>query len=174
MEFRCEIVYDRKSLTALAKGVRKTAGKKRSRRAHIFGWIIASLGSLLVIGNLVSDRTLSMQTVVNLAAVLAILAVFIWEDRINGAIAGKRTLPQLKRSEVVFREDGFSSETELGKSEFTYDHILAIAELPEHFVFVYSKHHGQVYSKKTLTGGTAEEFRAFLEEVTGKEIQSVR
>lgn len=170
MEFRCETVYDRKSLTALAKGLRKTGRSKHSRRAHIFGWVVAVLGTLLII----KDFTLDAQTIVSMTAVLAILIVFIWEDRINGAIAGKRALPMLRKSSVVFREDGYSSETELGKSEFGYDHIIAVAELPEHFVFVFSKNHGQVYDKNTLEGGTAEEFRTFLEEVTGKKVQTIR
>ncbi|MBR6789758.1 MAG: YcxB family protein [Oscillospiraceae bacterium] len=170
MEFRCETKYDKKSLTALARGLRKTSRNKHSRRAHIFGWIVAVLGTLLII----KDFSFDAQTVVSMAAVLAILIVFIWEDRINGAIAGRRILPGLKKSSVVFREDSYSSETELGKSEFTYDHIIAIAELPEHFVFIFSKNHGQVYDKKSLEGGTAEEFRAFLEEVTGKQVQTIR
>lgn len=176
MEFRCETVYDRKALAAMARGIRKTAGKKRSRRAHILGWIVIALGTFLIIESFVSDGMAAFtgSTIINIAAVLAILIVFLWEDKINGAIAGKRTLPILKKAVTVFREDGYSTENDFGKSELNYEHIVVIAELSGYFVFVFSRNHGQVYAKSDLTGGTVDEFRGFLEKITGKKVEQVK
>lgn len=176
MEFRCETVYDRKALAAMARGIRKTAGKKRSRRAHVLGWIVIALGTFLIIDSFASEgaAALTAPTVINIIAVLAILTVFLWEDKINGAIAGKRTLPILKKAVTVFREDGYSTENDFGKSELTYEHIVRIAELPGYFVFVFSGNHGQVYAKCDLTGGSTDEFREFLERVAGKKVEQIR
>ena len=41
-------------------------------------------------------------------------------------------------------------------------------------MFLFSKNHAQVYDKRTLTGGTAEEFRAFMQEQTGKTVDAVK
>jgi len=43
----------------------------------------------------------------------------------------------------------------------------------DYFVFIFSQSHAQVYNKKSIEGGTIEEFREFMKEVTGKEIESV-
>ena len=49
MEFTTATDYDMKTLTAMAKALRKTVRKKKSRRAHIFGWIVVLLGTLLLL-----------------------------------------------------------------------------------------------------------------------------
>ena len=48
MEFTTTTDYDMKTLTAMARALRKTVRKKRSRRAHIFGWIVVLLGTFLL------------------------------------------------------------------------------------------------------------------------------
>ena len=47
MEFVFETSYDQKGLTAMARGLRKTLRKKKSRRSHVFGWAVVVLGLLL-------------------------------------------------------------------------------------------------------------------------------
>ena len=49
-----------------------------------------------------------------------------------------------------------------------------MVELPEYFVFLFDKNHAQIYTKAGMTGGSPEEFRAFLAEKTGKEILFVK
>ena len=39
--------YDIAALTAMSKALRKTARRKRSRRSHVFGWIVIILVVLL-------------------------------------------------------------------------------------------------------------------------------
>ena len=99
--------------------------------------------------------------------------VLIWEDSINGYLARKRLLPGTEASTAVFGTDGYASASEFGKSEWGYDKIVAIAETKEYFVFVFSISHAQVYDKASLTGGTLEEFREFIQRKTEKEIAEV-
>ena len=49
MEFIFETTYDKEALTVMARALRKTVRKKKSRRSHIFGWIVAALGAFLAV-----------------------------------------------------------------------------------------------------------------------------
>lgn len=170
MEFAFETEYNAKALASMAKALRKTIRKKHSRRSHIFGWIVIVLGLLLMI----KSAALDFRAVVTSIALLAILTALLFEDRLNGYVAKKRLLAGTEKAVSVFSETGFVSTTELGKSEWNYDRIAVIAETTEFFVFIFSSSHAQLYDKRTLTGGTADEFRRFLETVTGKQVQAVR
>ena len=170
MEFVFETDYDRKAMTAMAKGLRKTVRKKHSRRSHIFGWIVIALGLLL---SWPSEEVKASDVLV-WAAIAVMLGALVFEDRLNGYFARKKILPGTSHAKAIFTEDGYRSETQMGNTEWKYENITAMAELPDSFVFLFSKNHAQVYDKRTLTGGTAEEFRAFMREQTGKTVDAVK
>ena len=173
MEFRFETAYDQKALTAMARAIRKTARKKRSRRSHVFGVIVIVLAILLTLPLGGKVFVLNFKTVITWLAAAILFFTLIFEDSINGYTAKKRMLPGLNKAPVTFREDGYHSETEIGNTDFKYGTILLIAETAEYFVFVFSQNHAQIYNKKSKIGGTVEEFRAFIKNATGKEIQNV-
>lgn len=173
MEFKFETAYNKESVTAMAKALRKTVRGKKSRRSHIFGVIVAICAILLTLPLGDKEFVLDFRTIVTwLVSVILILAL-VFEDKMNGYIAIKRMLPGLDKSVVTFNEDGYLSETPVGKSEFKYDNILMLAETAKYFVFVFSKSHAQIYDKSGISGGTMDEFREFIKGVTGKEIQNV-
>ena len=167
MEFTFETHYDRKALTAMAKGLRKTVRKKHSRRSHFFGWIVFFLALLL---SWPSASGVEKKDVVTWIVMAILLLVTMFEDRLNGWIAKLRMLPGTDHSVATFSEDGYRSETAMGNTEWKYENISAMAEMPDYFVFLFSKNHAQVYDKRKLTGGTPEEFRSFLQEKTRKTI----
>ena len=49
MGFQFETAYDQEAVTIMAKAIRKTARKKRSRRSHIFGIIVIIFALLLTV-----------------------------------------------------------------------------------------------------------------------------
>ncbi len=173
MEFKCETVYNQEAATIMAKAIRKTVRKKKSRCSHIFAVIVVLLALLLTLplGNKAFVIDFRMIVTWMIAAIL--LFTLIFEDKINGYIARKRMLPGLEKATVTFHREGYHSETELGSSEFKYNTIALLAETDHFFVFIFSQSHAQVYSKNGITGGTIDEFREFLENVTGREIQKV-
>ncbi|MBQ8611905.1 MAG: YcxB family protein [Oscillospiraceae bacterium] len=173
MEFTFETAYDQKAVTAMVRALRKTQRKKRSRRSHIFGWIVIALGTLLSVSDFINSRV-DAGTVITLLTVLLLLAVFVWEDSINAYIARKRTLPGLMHTSAVFTADSYRTATEMGNTEWFYPNILSVVELPAYFVFLFSKNHAQVYAKAGMTGGSAEEFCAFIAEKTGKEVLHIK
>lgn len=174
MEFTFETTYDQKAVTTMAKVLRKTVRKKRSRRAHIFGWIVIALALLLTLP--LGEETLSVdvRTVITWLAAFVILIVLLFEDSINGYIARRRILTGTNQCTTAFQDENFTSTTEIGKTEFLYNNISLLAETDCYFVFVYDKSHAQVYDKRKLSGGTVEEFRKFITEKTDNAITRVR
>lgn len=170
MEFTFETQYNTKTMTIMAKALRKTIRKKHSRRSHIFGWIVTILGLFLVIKNFAFD----FRTIITSIAILMILGALLFEDRLNGYIAKKQLLPGTEKAVSVFSENGFISTTDIGKSEWNYDKIMLIAETTNFFVFVFSVNHAQLYDKRRLQGGTADDFRRFIEQATGKQVQTIK
>lgn len=151
----------------MAKALRKTVQKKKSRRAHILGWVVILLGTILLLPPEGSSFSFSGRTVVTLAAVLAILLTFFFEDRLNGCFARKWLLPGTESAVSVFQEDSYHTETKSGRTDWPYSRIVAAAELPGYFILVLSENHAQAYDKTRLKGGSPEEFSRFLEKKTG-------
>lgn len=175
MEFHFTTYYDREALTDMSRALRKTVRKGHSTRSHIFGWIVAVIGLLLLLPLDGQPFEISFKTIATAVAVLVLLFVLIKEDTINGYFALRRQLPQLLSSKTVFStaEAVYHSSTEVGNSEFRYDNLIALAETTKFFVFIFSKSHAQVYDKSSITGGTIEAFRKFIQEITGLPIQKV-
>lgn len=170
MEFTFETSYNQKALKTMAKALRKTIRKKRSRRSHMLGWIVMIMGALLAVNSLRSGVVFSAKNIVTWLAILAIFIVFIWEDALNGYIASKRMLKGTEKATSIFNEEGFVSITEIGKTEWNYDKVMLVGDTKDYFVFIYSANHAQVYDKSSISGGTAEEFCKFIEEKTGKNV----
>lgn len=173
MEIICTTVYDRNAVTAMASGLRRTVRKKHSRRSHVFGWIVVVLALLLSFLPREGVGIVNARSVFTWLIVLVLLVVLFCEDRINGWMARKRMLPGMERAETTFTREGYTTVTEVGTTQWKYDNILLLAESRDYFVFVFSKNHAQVYDKSGLSGARAEEFGAFLTEVTGKPIEKI-
>jgi len=174
MEFVFETIYNQKALTAMAKGIRKTARKKMTKRSHAFGWIVIALAILLTLFRTKGGFEITGNIIITWVAVLVILAVLLFEDGINGYVARKRMLPGTEKSKAIFTQDSFCSETAVGKTEWNYDRILFLTETKDYFIFVFSISHAQVYDKNNLSGGTVDEFRTFICEITGKSMTTIK
>ncbi len=173
MEFTFETIYDQKAMKAMANALRKTVRKKRSRRSHIWGLIVCFLGLLLTLIPGENGLVINFKTILTWIIVGVIIVVLIWEDAINGYIAGKRMLKGTEASTTIFNEEGYVSTTEFGKTEWNYEKISELAENDKFFVFIFSMSHAQVYDKGKLSGGTIEEFRTFIQRKTNKQISMI-
>ena len=162
--------YDRNQ--ALEYVICRKASTRR-RRSHIFGWVVVVLALLLVFAG-EGGFVLGVKSVVTLLITVIMVLTLIWEDSLNGYVALKRTLPGTDRSVCTFYEDGYSSVTDMGKTEWSYEKPVLLAECGNYFVFVFSNNHAQLYDKKSLVGGTLEGFREFIEDKTGKKIMEVK
>ena len=177
MQYTFQTDYNQKSLSVMAKCIRKTARAKHSKRSHIFGWIVIALALLLSFSSGDEGFTITFRVVITWIAAAVMLIVLLFEDQINGYFARKRMLKGTERAISTFYTENvemFTSETEVGKSEFSYDKVAMIAETDRYFVFVFSASHAQVYDKNSLSGGTVNDYREFITQRTEKPVVQVK
>ena len=173
MKYTFETLYNQEALTVMAKCLRKTVRRKKSKRSHIFGWIVVILAVILSVASDAESFAIDFKKVITWTAALAIVISFIFEDWLNGYFAKKRMLKGTEKSTSTFDTEiatAFISETAIGKSEFSYDKVAQIAETERYFVFIFSENHAQVYDKVSISGGTVDEFREFISKVTNKTV----
>ena len=173
MKYTFESLYNQEALTIMAKCLRKTVRRKKSKRSHIFGWIVVILAVILSVASDAESFAIDFKKVITWAAALAIIVSFVFEDWLNGYFAKKRMLKGTEKSTSTFDTEianAFVSETAIGKSEFSYDKVAQIAETERYFVFIFSENHSQVYDKVSILGGTDDGFREFISKVTNKTV----
>ena len=117
---------------------------------------------------------LDVRTVTSLLVEVMLLSVLLFQDRFNGMIACKNTLAGTKNYHIVFGEDSYTVVTAVTTSTFRYELIDALAESQDYTILLMKKRYVQPLDKRTLTGGTVEEFKRFLEEKTGKTFRRVK
>ena len=174
MEFRFETDYNLQTLTAMAKGLRKTVRQKRSRRIRIFAGIVLALGLLAMVLTLVSGEPFGVRDVLSVLAAVTLVYIWLCEDRLNGRVAKRNVLPGTEHSLCIFGEEGYTVKTSVTESKFSYAQILAICETPRYFVLALSKNQAQAFDKESMTGGSLDEFRAFLTAKTEKQIAQIK
>ena len=125
MGIQFETDYNMETLTAMAKGLRKTVRRKRSRRVHIFAAVVLVLGILTILATVAGGEPLGASGVVTL---LVVILVSLFEDRLNAWFARKRLLPGTEHAVATFEEDGYVSATGVTESRFSYAQIVAVAE----------------------------------------------
>lgn len=173
MRFVFETLYDAKGVAVMAQALRKTIRKKKSRRSHVLAVIIILCAILLSLPGKDEAFVLTFRFVITWIVVLIMVVTLIFEDWLNGYFARKRMLTGMEKSVVIFGEDSYLSETAVGKTEFYYENINVIAESDDYFVFIFTPNHAQLYDKNGVLEGSADDFRKFIAEKTGKEIQKI-
>lgn len=169
MEFTVQTPFNLTTLTALSGALRKTLRTKKSRKTTMFATVIMVLGLVLIL----SRESFDVNSAITVIVVLVMGFVLLNQDTLNGWLTLKRGIPGLKSSVTVFRQENYTSVTEVGESVFYYENVLALAESKAYFFLLFGPNHGQVYAKSGLTGGTVEEFRCFVQERTGLTIQEI-
>ena len=174
MTFEIHSNITNRSMTIAARAMRKVLRRKRSIMWVIFGWTVFFINALLLIPFDGEPFALDVSTVISLLVEVMLLSVLLFQDRFNGMIACKNTLAGTKDYHVVFGEESYTVVTEVTASTFRYELIDALAESQDYIIFLMKKRYAQPLDKRTLTGGTVEEFKRFLEEKTGKGFRHVK
>ena len=174
MTFEIHSDITNRSMTVAARAMRKVMRRKRSILWAVFGWSVFLFNALLLIPFDGEAFTLDASTVISLLVEVMLLSVLLFQDRFNGMIACKNTLAGTKEYHVAFGEDSYTVVAAATTSTFRYELIDALAESQDYIIFLMKKHYAQPLDKRTLTGGTVEEFKRFLEEKTGKTFRRVK
>ena len=161
-------------MTIASRAMRRVLRRKRSIMWAIFGWSVFLFNALLLIPFDGEPFALDVRTVTSLLVEVMLLSVLLFQDRFNGMIACKNTLAGTKDYHIVFGEESYTVITEVTTSTFRYELIDALAESQDYIIFLMKKRYAQPLDKRTLTGGTVEEFKRFLKEKTGKMFRRVK
>ena len=162
------------SMTVAARAMRKVLRRKRSIVWAIFGWTVFFINALLLIPFDGESVALDVRTVTSLLVEVMLLSVLLFQDRFNGMIARKNALAGTKEYHIVFGEESYTVVTEGTTSMFRYELIDALAESQDYMILLMKKRYAQPLDKRTLIGGTVEEFKRFLEKKTGKTFRRVK
>ena len=166
MTFEIHSNITNRSMTVAARAMRKVLRRKRSIIWAIFGWSVFLFDALLLIPFDGEPFALDVRTVTSLLVEVMLLSVLLFQDRFNGMIACKNTLAGTKEYHVAFGEDSYTVVTAATTSTFRYELIDALAESQDYIIFLMKKRYAQPLDKCTLTGGTVEEVKLFVEEKT--------
>ena len=163
-----------RSMTIASRAMRKVLRRKRNIIWAIYGWSVFFINALLLIPFDGEPFALDASTVISLLVEVMLLSVLLFQDRLNGMIACKNTLAGTKNYHIMFGEESYTVVTEVTTSTFRYELIDAMAESQDYIIFLMKKRYAQPLDKRTLTGGTVEECKRFLEEKTGKTFRRVK
>ena len=174
MTFEIHSDITNRSMTIAARAMRRVLRRKRSIMWAIFGWSVFLFNALLLIPFDGEPFALDARTLISLLAEVILLSVLLFQDRFNGMIARKNALAGTKEYHVAFGEDSYTVVTAATTSTFRYELIDALAESQDYIILLMKKSYAQPLDKRTLTGGTVEDFKRFLEEKTGKTFRRVK
>jgi hypothetical protein len=174
MAFEIHSDITNRSMTIASRAMRKVLRRKRNIIWAIYGWSVFFINTLLLIPFDGEVFTLDASTAILLLVEVMLLSALLFQDRINGMIACKNTLAGTKEYHVVFGEESYTVVTEVTTSTFRYELIDAMAESQDYMILLMKKRYAQPLDKRTLTGGTVEECKRFLEEKTGKMFRRVK
>ena len=174
MTFEIRSDITNRSMAIASRAMRRVLRRKRSIIWAIFGWSVFFINALLLIPFDGESFTLDASTMISLLVEVMLLSVLLFQDRFNGMIACKNTLAGTKDYHIAFGEESYTVVTEVITSTFRYELIDALAESQDYIIFLMKKRYAQPLDKRTLTGGTVEEFKRFLEEKTGKTFRRVK
>ena len=174
MTFEIRSDITNRSMAIASRAMRRVLRRKRSIIWAIFGWSVFFINALLLIPFDGESFTLDASTMISLLVEVMLLSVLLFQDRLNGMIACKNTLAGTKDYHIAFGEESYTVITEVTTSTFRYELIDALAESQDYIILLMKKRYVQPLDKRTLTGGTVEEFKRFLEEKTGKTFRRVK
>lgn len=169
MEFTCRTAYDQKALTAASRALRKTIRAQHSFPVRHRTWFVIALAA---ISFWLSWGT-AWQMALSCVVIFGLLIVNWKGDAIDGYFAKRWGYPNTDSADTAFYTHHFQVDAAAAESRWQYDKILALAETGKYFVLVMGKNHALAMEKATLEGGSLPEFRRFLEEKSGRNLQNI-
>ena len=169
MEFTCKTVYDHRALAAMSRALRKTLRKRIDCGLKVFAGVVTVIALITIL-----DPTQSLW-VRGLYGILVFLMLFVqWKgDSLNAIFAKRKALPGTEVCRARFVPDHYETVTAGAATQWQYDRVLALVETSRYFIFILGRNHAQAFEKRCLERGSEAEFRTFLEQKTGKNVQYI-
>lgn len=167
-----QTTLDLKAMTALARVTRKTLRRGRKGPVRMLAWFVVAAEAFLT---WVYIRGGQDGWLTNVLLGLIMLAAILGEDPANGLAALRRIPPGSREVNTTFSDEScYICRSQSGESWLPYQQIKAACETRDYFVILMDRNQGQVFDKKGLTWGTAEELRELIRKKTGLKMQTIR
>lgn len=167
--FIVEQTYDLAGLTALCRAMRKTV-RRIWCAVRVICWGVFAVGLLLWLVSVAMGIPEHML----LAASAVLLVVLLTEDRLNALISRRLMIPGTAHSVTTFSEDAYTVKTDSLETQYHYANITRLCETERYFFLFLGNRHGQIFDKQCFQTGSPDEFRVWMENKTGKTIQTVK
>ncbi len=168
--------YDQATLYAFTDVYSRTVRRTRYRLHRAVLLIAGGICTVEGLFLLLVWRPRDFSSMVLLGVVLVVGPCGVFKGLFLRRFMARRTrknMLHVGECHYVFTEDGFQAEQPGVSSTYRYDRIYKACEAPGYFVLFLDKEHGTVVDMGGFTQGTADGFRAFLEEKTGKPVEYV-
>ncbi len=162
MQFTFTTTYNMEALTAMSRALRKTTGKAHSERMRLIGFTSAAGGVVLAILPMNSTFSFIASKVVAAFVIILVAVAFFMEDKLNAKLIAGQMNGQEPTVTAKFDKMHYVTTTDGMKTEWSYTDIRQLAESEYYFILLFDENNVQVYDKRTLTGGTVDEFRSFI------------
>lgn len=169
MEFLLEMCYDHKTMTVMAKAIRKALQADYYRKSIIIGALFVGIGS----GILLTSPRFGYQQILAVIVLVLWTLYMIFQDHAHGFWASLKMPKTMKKGTWTFREDGFFSTTESGISGFDYDSIYAMIECDGYLILCFANSQGQVFDLSKIKQGSPADLKKLLRKKTNLTLQSV-
>ena len=174
MEFTFDTIYGVKAVTVMSKALRKTLRREKTLKRDILQIVLCIACYLLPFLPPGREFSWDIMTITSFFLATFTLLMIIFYDLINGITAQYTVDERLKRNVTVFYDCWYTSTTEYETKQWMYGNHKITAEMGNYFVFIFDEYTAYVYDKRTLTGGTEEDFRKFIIDKTGREIVKLK
>lgn len=176
IKFRCVTTYDLPTLYTLSKIGAAVKSRWKSLAWRLVGLVIAAY--MLFMGTL-SLFSLSGMEIFGVIYLLCGAAAGIWSlflYRIRAWYVRRFFMNGTQKQTFLFDEEGFEIAVEGAEKRIRdeYGEVLRLVETGDYFLLFLEKNVAHILPKGTLTGGTPEEFRKFLEEKSGRAAEEMR
>ncbi len=172
IKFSFKTQYDFTTFIRISRAARKTVRKQSSLILNLCS-IVA--GVALVIKYFPKEgMEISLSMVMIWITFALLLIALLFQDVIEASFFKRATKPENMAGTTEFGDEGYILRSEGGDINCKYSDIEALVEIKEGFILCLGNNIYKMLPKETLTGGNVEDFKAFIEQKTGKSIQLVK
>lgn len=176
MKFQCVTTYDLPTLYTLNKIGAVVKSRWKSILWRLVGLVITVYMLFMGVVSLVSLSGMTVFGVVYLLCGVAIGSWCLFLYRIRAWYIHRFFMNGTQKQTFRFDEDGYEIYLENSKEKVQedYSEVVRLVETQRYFLLFLERNVAHILTKDTLTGGTPEQFRTFLEEKSGCTAQQMR
>ena len=170
MRFNFVTIYNTKTLALLSKAGAQVNSRTKSLIWRLIGAVIAVYMLCMGVMSIALLEGMEIFGVIYLVCGIAVGAWTLFVYRIRAWYVQKFFLKGPQEQKAFFTEEHYEIIAGEDHAVGEYEDLWKIAQNDRYFLLFLGKNVGHILAKEGMTGGTPEQFQAFLEERTGKQM----